>query len=432
MLLNRVAGILLYLIIYSPLLLIQTLLVALLFVDKLIEGKYRAAAAELLYSPIKILTMLVQSLLHIVVSGWGVGFTGFFDLSFARIKTYWTDFYNTDARYFSALFFQKDIALYEGPYVGALAHKLSLLFYASYYFGLYKNYHLSPHSPIVTLTANELYDLVDQHYGKKAKDRLKIIPREIESFLTELQTTIIDPEDMTVLYAQNCLQQIQTGFLNQAPAHDLKTSSKHYQPKTPFNTLCLVWTVIHEYRLSSYQTLQLKKLTANYLANLQRNLSASSTALDLEECSTGMINSFLEVLKAVDPQKFTLQLSKTDSWTTVKTLLQERMDQQYYTQKNAQDFVNQVVQKHISVSLPPTTSPRQTITSHEKEKEKFISEHGAALKYYGRFLISTPQGKAITGLGALDENGVDAVTDEVLGSWDYPEKRSGTSMRLQS
>ena len=108
------------------------------------------------------------------------------------------------------------------------------------------------------------------------------------------------------------------------------------------------------------------------------------------------------------------------------------MDQQYYTQKNAQDFVNEVVQKYVSVSLPPTTSPRQTVTSHEKEKEKFISEHGAALKYYGRFLNSTPQGKAITGLGALDENGVDAVTDEVLSSWDYPEKRSGTSMRIQS
>lgn len=86
--LNRIAGIFIYLLAYTPLLLIQTGLVLLMFIDKIIAGDYLGAVKTLLFSPFKVLTMLFISMIHIATAGWGKGFTGFFDFSFSQTKTY--------------------------------------------------------------------------------------------------------------------------------------------------------------------------------------------------------------------------------------------------------------------------------------------------------------------------------------------------------
>lgn len=420
--LNRIAGIFIYLLAYTPLLLIQTGLVLLMFIDKVIAGEYLGAVKTLLFSPFKVLTMLYMSITHIVVAGWGKGFTGFFDFSFARIKTYWIDFYNTDPKYFSAIFHRSGLDFYTGDYVGAVAHKVSLLFFPSYFFDFYKNYEYSPHNPVVTYTANNLYDLVDKNYGKKTRNRINQIPQEIELFLNDQATA--SPNDQTFTHALSCLKQLRTGLLTQV--HDLKTNSAHNVTKTPINVLCLVWIVIQDYRFAPTQELKLKKLVATYLANMQRNLSTSDSALDLEECGTGMINSFLEILKAVDAKRFTLQLPKTDSWGKIKTLLKERMDQQYYIEKNAHSWAIDLIQKHLprTEATPQVLETRQLNPTQEEEKKAtFIKDRRSMLGYYGRFLNSTPQGRRITGLGHLDDAGLDTTVDTVLEEWNFPAEQ---------
>ena len=416
--LNRIAGIFIYLLAYTPLLLIQTGLVLLMFIDKIIARDYLGAVKTLLFSPFKVLAMLFTSIALIVVAGWGKGFTGFFDFSFAGIKTYWTDFYNTEPKYFSAVLDSSGLDFYTGDYVGAMAHKLSLLFFASYYFDFYKNYQYSPHNPVVTYTANNLYDLVDKHYGKKTKNHVYQIPQEIALFLNDQVTASSD--DPTFILALSCLKQLQTGLL--AQVHDLKTNSAHNISKTPMNVLCLVWTVIHDYRFSPEQEMKLKKLVATYLANMRRNLSASDNALDLEECGTGMINSFLEILKAVDAQRFTLQLPKTDSWGKIKTLLKEKMDQQYYVEKSAQSWAHDLVQKQLPrrVTIRQALETRQLNSTQEEKRATFIKARRSMLSYYGRFLNNTPQGRTTTGLGHLDDAGVDTTVEAVLEEWNFP------------
>lgn len=302
-----------------------------------------------------------------------------------------------------------------------MAHKVSLLFFASYFFDFYKNYQYSPHNPVVTYTANNLYDLVDKHYGKKTQNRLNRIPQEIELFLNDQAT--VSSDDPTFIHALSCLKQLRTGLL--AQVHDLKTNSAHNVTKTPINVLCLVWTVIHGYRFAPAQELKLKKLVATYLANMQRNLSTSDSALDLEECGTGMINSFLEILKAVDADRFTLQLPKTDSWGKIKTLLKEKMAQQYYVEKSTKAMGLNLVLKQLPESNRTTAVRQQleaqiTPTQNAEKKAEFINSRRSMLTYYGRFLNNTTQGRTITGLGHLDDAGVDTTVDTVLDEWNFP------------
>lgn len=406
------AGVLVNLIIYIPLFLLQSVLVFLFFIDNIIAGDFLGAFKQFILSPIKIVKMLFNSITLVITSGWGTGLTGLFDVSFQRIKTYWIDFYNTDANYFSSVFYSSHLDFYQGKYIGAFAHKISLLFFATFYFDLYKNYNHCPHNPVVTLTANQLYDLIDMQYGEYTKNNLSNIYNEIKTFL-ESQT----PEtqsDATFALALKSLNQMKTGFT--INAHDLKISAQHNLLKTPINTLSLVWTVIHSQAVSNQKKWELRKFLATYMANLQRNLSASTNSPDLEECGTGYINTFLEFLKVVNPLQYSIQLSQTESWSVMKTLLNERLNQKYYVKENAMVMAKELLKKNLT---QPTTV--QLNADPEKEKQNFITSHRLSLHYYARFLNNTPQGQALTGLAHLDDAGVDTTSEEVLNNWMTPQ-----------
>ena len=406
--LNRFMGAVLNFIFYTPLLLLQSVLVFLLFIDKIIAGEYRAALLELVWSPVKILQMLLFSSQLVISSGWGSGFTGLFDFSFARMTTYWNDFYHTDANYFSSLFCQLHIDMYQGHYIGVLAHKMSLLFFASYFLDLYKNYNYSPHNPRITYSVNQIYDIIDRQYGLHTKEKLTDIYQNIKQFLHN-QTPVTN-EDQTYILACRSLEHMKTGVL--INAHDYKSSVNHALEKTPFNTLCLVWTVLECRNISPERKLQLKAVLATYLANLQRNLSASENALDLEECGTGFIGTLLDFLKVIDPKEFDIQLPQTESWSVMQGLLNERLNQKHYLKVNADLMAERITKR------PLPTNPAE---NPAKKREDFIKENRLALRYYARFLNNTPQGQATTGFGHLDDAGVDETTNYVLDNWVTPQ-----------
>lgn len=409
MLINRFAGVLLNLLINIPLLLVQTLLVLLFFVDDLLAGQYKAALLTLLRTPLNILKMLFTTLPHIMIAGWGIGVTGFFEFSFARIRTYWIDFYNTDANYFSALFSADSVDFYKGKYIGAVAHKFQLLFYPSYFLDFYKNYHHSPHSPVVMLEANQLYDLLDEKYGAQTKARLAQIPAEMEAFLNS-QTSA--PEDLTVTYARNSLKQLQTGVLSNS--HNLKIKENHHLFISAINVVYLLWTTIQEHPNTPARKLALKQLLLTYMANIQRNLSTSPNSLDLEECGVGTINSLLGIAKAIDPAQFTLKLSKTDSWMTIRTLLNQKMNDDYQYRVNMKESYVRKIRETNPNSAPPPSK-----LMDPPPKKEFVESRRLSLQYYGRFLNNTPQGMALTGVDHLPDDAMDDLTNTVLEEWSH-------------
>ena len=409
--LNRLAGVLLYLIAYTPILLLQTLLFFFLFVDLLIAGEYRAALQELLYSPLKVFKMLYFAIALISSAGWQAGLTGVFSTSFAQIKTYFTDFYQIESKYFFAIFFKHYLNMYPGKYIGALSSKLSLLYFPAAHFDFYKHYGNSPHNPVESMTSNQLYDIVDTDFGQKTQTRLRTIQGEIESFLNAHQPAP-NAEDKTFLYALNCLQYMQKNpFLGM---HDLQVKPEHHLLKTPMNVLCLVWQVIDDHTVSTQEKERYQALVAIYLGNLQRSQSASYSALDNPECGTGLISSLLTILKALDPHRFRIQDSQTNSWEKMKSLLQEKMNQGYYVQRNAEAAAKQ----YMNTPDQPTQSAQDKRLKMEKECKESCR---TSLKYYALFLNNTPQGRATTGLGQIDEAGVISTAEHVLEEWHCPE-----------
>lgn len=413
---NRLAGSLIYVIVYSPLIVLQTGLFFLLFIDKLIVGDFRGAFKALVLSPFQVFKMLFYAIALISMAGWQTGITGILGTNFTQIKAYFSDFYQTESRYFYAVQFSDYLGMYTGNYVGALASKLSLLYFPAAFFDFYKNYGYSPHNPALTLAANELYDVADREYGAKTKERLPTIKTEIEEYLISQQAAATNHEDRTYVLALACFHHLDKNFFSHI--HDLNMKAEHNLVKSPLHVLSLVWQVIDDcYSDQPEQKAHYQALVATYLGNLQRGQSANTQAMDNPECGTGLINSLLGILTALDPRRFALQPSRTESWGKIQELLQEKMNQKYYAKRSAETASEQYMAHH-NLHRPVPQPNENEENACAKAKQEFIDSNRSGLKYFALFLNNTPQGRAITGLPELDNEGVIATADEVLANWE--------------
>lgn len=98
-----------------------------------------------------------------------------------------------------------------------------------------------------------------------------------------------------------------------------------------------------------------------------------------------MINSLLGILTALDPRRFALQPSRTESWGKIQELLQEKMNQKYYAKRSAETASEQYMTHH-NLHRPVPQPVENQENAYAKAKQEFIDSNRSGLKYFALFL----------------------------------------------
>lgn len=368
-----------------------------LFIDDLILGEYNQAFWRLLLSPLKAFSTFLRLILIPIEGGWKAGFLEVITPSFKKTMTFFSDVWETEPLFFFAVFMPDFSDSFEGPFFGRLLRKLTLLLLPAKFFELYRNQQDSPHSPSNTVGLNEAFKCVVQHHAEYVDQHSEQIHEEISVFLKARQEKASSEDERFLANAAlRCLirfkDENETALLTRAM--DLSKDA----PKSALYALYLIWREVTSVEDGS--ALSKQERIASYLGQIQRgqiNHEVPDHQLpDSPECPTGAISI---LFLALDRRQ---TVTLTDSSAIMQTLLNERLQQGYNTHKNYLESISEYF------SSPNVDS---------FNREQFINQSKPAIKFYARFLNETDQGRKISGLSALNDEEVEAITDATLDAW---------------
>ncbi|MDF1683715.1 MAG: hypothetical protein P1U36_03560 [Legionellaceae bacterium] len=395
--LNKILGAIVYFLIRVPLIAVAVMLSFFLFVDKLMEGKYREAFKGLSLSPFKALWVMFELSSLALSMGWSCGFTELFRGSWEDTRSFFSDIAEINPNLFFSVMVPDLVGIFEGGYVAAILNKLTLFFFLDKFFKTYKNYDDSPHNPLNTSMMNEVFKGVIKEQQSDVMAHESEIHDEIETFLGARVAGAIADESLLMNASLRCFMRLKQESEGKSfGAIDLSSGTA----QNPLHVLYFVWHEVKRQYASEPQVCAAKQeLLASFLGHIQRGFmrieNPDDHAADDPECPTGAVNILLSVLK-IEP-------TLLESCDKIRQLLDERLNQLYNQEHNVQIYI----QNKFGLSVT-------------WKKEAFIDNSKPKITYYARFLNETKQGQNITKVKVITSEELEASAEGALEAWSRP------------